>query len=895
MIHNLDAIKEQAARHIRKVVEGSAKVDWKKSGSRLMACCPLHDEKSPSFFIDERQGLFHCFGCNKGGDAFSFLQEREALDFPGSVVRAAEILGITVEYNGIGDLQQWRAHNKAQQDERAKLYQAAEQCAAAFHKKLLEKPADRYDIAGRQYLADTVGAFRLGLYDVPPAKADLAKRVGATLMRDRVIFPLLDAAGRVVGFSGRVTGKASKDAPKYINSPGPKDGEIGIYEKSETLFGLFQNAKNIRKSGHVFLVEGPTDVLSLYEIGLPAVACCGTAFTSEHAKILSRYAETVTLLFDADEAGRKAARRAILSDDGQKSVLANSFADIGICFLPDGHDPDSFSRENPGQFQKYIDDNRTDAITWYCLDGQKMSTVGGKKIAIDRAKGLFRFLEPDRRNLYTKDLETRLGIPDLWRLIRPDGGDVDAEEIIKQAKEFRANTGPVVAFPVDALPPVVQAIVKEWVAEMKLPAEYFAGSILTVAGAAIGNKFVSTWRGRVHPAVLYSVLVGPSGDGKTPVHMRALQPLWEIDKDAKNKYLADRERWRQAQFSAKTTKGSGAPVDESLPEPKRMEIIIKDATTEKIVKLLESNGLGCLTWQNEFKSFLAALTRYSSGDSLGFWLDMYDALPYKRQRTSEETIDLEFPFCPMLTGIQPGILKDLAEGDKIDSGYFARLSFFYPQNHIKARPEETDRDPDTGIMYLYSSMVNRLFRLPSKVFAPTEEIPYWQVSRLAIPLSDEAKALYHKWLCDNTDKYNAEENDTLKSIGSKAESLVMRLALILHLMRFVTEQDESCLPNTPEAVAGYPIQKDDLSGAIALAEYLRYTSGLVLSRFESPVNTLPEDQRAWYKALPPELSTKTAVEAGAGVGVSERTVKRLLSNQTFFINLQRGNYRKRHE
>ena len=102
MIHNLDAIKEQAARHIRKVVEGSAKVDWKKSGSRLTACCPLHDEKSPSFFIDERQGLFHCFGCNKGGDAFAFLQEREALDFPGSVVRAAEILGIEAGQIAVG-------------------------------------------------------------------------------------------------------------------------------------------------------------------------------------------------------------------------------------------------------------------------------------------------------------------------------------------------------------------------------------------------------------------------------------------------------------------------------------------------------------------------------------------------------------------------------------------------------------------------------------------------------------------------------------------------------------------------------------------------------------------------------------------------------------------------
>lgn len=895
MIHNLDTIKETAARNIRRVIEAAAKVEFRKSGSRLTAYCPLHEEKTPSFSVDERRGLFHCFGCQKGGDAFNFLQEAEKLDFPGAVVRAAEILSVPVEYNGIENLEKWRAQHKAQQDERARLYDAAEQCTRVFHQKITARPADRYDIAGRNYTAETVVAFRLGAYDVPPVKTDLAKRIGATLMRDRVVFPLLDTAGRVVGFSGRITGKPSKDVPKYINSPNPKEGEPGIFDKSETLFGLFQNAKSIQKAAHVFICEGPTDVLTLYENGLPSVAACGTAFTSQHAKLLSGYAETVTLLFDGDEAGRKAARRAILNDDGQKSVLLPWFSDIGICFLPDGQDPDSFCRQDPEAFRKYIDDNRTDAVTWYCLDGQKTTTVGGKKIAIDRAKTLFRHLDPERRNLYTKDLETRLAVSDLWRLIRPDGSEVDPEEIIRQAKEYKANAGPVVTFPVDALPPMVQTIVQEWVTEMKLPAEYLAGSVLAVSGAAIGNKFVSTWRGRVHPAVLYAVLVGPSGDGKTPAHMRALQPLWDLDREAKNRYLADLERWKQAQFSARTTKGNGAPTDDSLPRPNRQEIIIKDATTERIIKILEANGMGCLTWQNEFKSFLAALTRYSSGDSLGFWLDMYDALPYKRQRTSEETVDLDFPFCPMLTGIQPGILKDLAEGDKIDSGYFARLSFFYPQNHTKARPEETDREPNAEILASYTAMINRLYKLKSKVFPPTEEIPYWQVCRLAIPLSDEAKTTYHKWLCENTDKWNVEENDTLKSIGSKAESLVMRLALILHLMRFVTEAPDTCLEETAEDIAAYPIQNADMAGAIALAEYFRYTSSFVLSRFESPVNTLPEDQKAWYRALPAELTTKTAVDAGAGVGISERTVKRLLSNQTFFINLQRGNYRKRHE
>lgn len=889
MIQNITHIKDSADRHIRTVVEATG-LRLERSGSRYRACCPLHEEKTPSFYVNEAHGFFKCFGCGAGGDALAFLMQRERLDFPGAVARAAEILRIPVEYNGTVGLEQWREQHRKEQDEKTALYNAAQKCADAFHEKLTTGGGESFDHAGRTWSRSIVDAFHLGVYDIPPVKADLAKRTGASLMINRHVFPIHDVQGRVVGFTGRTTGKAEKSTPKYINSPEAKEGAVGIYRKGEVLYGLFQNEMAIRSREHCFIVEGPTDVLALFTEALPAVAPCGTAFTESQAKLLCRFADRVTLFFDTDanRAGEKAARRALGADG---SILPY-FADVQVCFLPEGQDPDSFVRANPGKIAGYVADHSEDAVIWYVLNGLNPASIAGKKTAIDRGLEIFRHLEKAQRDFYTRELEARLNLPDLWRMIRPENdGGVNVQEIVRSAKDLQqAMPLPQHAFPTDAFPRDTAKIIREWAGEMLLPEDYFGLNILTVAGGVLGNKYVVNYKGRIEPALLYSVLVGYSGGGKTPTQKRCLEPVFQIEKDLKRHHDVLMQSWRQECFEM----ANGKSRDTLPPAPAELEIIIVDSTTEQIVRSLSSNPAGLISWQNEFTGFLEAMGRYSSGGALGFWLNMFDCTFTKNSRVGTGIVRLEFPFVPLLSGVQPGILKDMATAEKMDSGFFGRFIFAYPDDLTKK--EESDVKPDENSLARYNQIIKNIWALPGKIFAPQDGVEGWAVTRMVVSLSSEAATIYRAFKNDGVKRYNAEETDTMKTIIVKGESIALRLALILHFLEYAEALDTDTLTaENPDVIAAMPIQKHTMENAIRLVEYFRHTAAKVLSRLETPVNTLPVEQKAWYESLPVEFATKTAVEVGAGLQISERTVKRLLSNKTFFIPVMRGNYRKRFE
>lgn len=903
MISNIVQIKESADRSIRAIVEATG-TRLEKSGSRYRACCPLHDENSPSFYVNESKGFFKCFGCGKGGDAIAFLIERERLDFPSAVIRAAEIVRIPVEYyNGLEDLEKWRERHRKELDEKTWLYNAAKMCADAFHAKLLasrpkypgkilsdgDEIETSFEHAGRDWPAEIVKTFLLGVYEIPPVRSDLAKRTGAALMTHRHIFPIQDVQGRVVGFSGRSIGKQEKGIPKYINSPEPSDGQVGIYHKSEVLYGLFQNEKSIRRSEHCYVVEGPTDVIAMYTADLPAVAPCGTAFTLTQAKLLARFTDRITLLFDTDDnqAGKKAARRTV---GGDNSILP-CFTDVQVCFLPPGHDPDSFIRSKPLEIGSYLQKNSEDAVIWFVTDGLNMDTIVGKKTAIDRTKEIFKNLDKEQRAFYASELQSRLQVADLWRMIQPQSNEVDVEELIRQAKS-KQEALPVKKqdFPTDAFPKDTANIIRAWSKEMLLPEDYFGLNILTVAGGVLGNKYVAGYNGRVEPALLYSVLVGYSGGGKTPTQKRCLEPVFDIERELKRRHDNLMHNWKQECFELANSKSR----ENMPPAPAELEILIVDSTTEQIVRSLSNNPHGMISWQNELKGFLDAMGRYSSGGSLGFWLNMFDCTFLKNSRVGSGTVRLEFPFVPLLTGVQPGILKEMATDDKMDSGFFGRFIFAYPDDLDKK--EENDVEPDSNTLARYAQIIKNLWSLPSKIYPPQDGVYDWSISRMVVSLSQESAKTYRTFKNEGVRRYNNEETDTMKTIIVKGESIALRVALILHFLEYAEAFDRDTITNeSPDTIAGLPIQDHTMKNAIRLVEYFRHTASKVLSRLETPVNTLPPEQKAWYEALPIEFATRTAVEVGQGLQMSERTVKRMIANKTFFIPIQRGNYRKRFE
>ncbi len=319
-------------------------VSLRRTGRNHMGLCPFHQERTPSFSVNPERGIFHCFGCGKGGDVFSFVMETQGVGFLDAVRILAERSGIEIE--------------RSEGQSHAEILYRLNAFAARFYQEVLLRRSEgavaRRYAQGRGISPEEAKHFGLGF--APDAWSALGERAasegfspellrtgGLSLdnrnrpgqhdrFRNRLIFPIRAATGRVVAFGGRALGE--DDGPKYINSP-----ETPIYRKGDHLFGLSEAREEIRRARTVVVVEGYTDCLAMHRAGVDhAVAALGTAFTPRQAELLRRYADDVILVFDADAAGQAAALR------GMGILLAQGLQ-VKTAVLPAGNDPDSLFAE----------------------------------------------------------------------------------------------------------------------------------------------------------------------------------------------------------------------------------------------------------------------------------------------------------------------------------------------------------------------------------------------------------------------------------------------------------------------------------------------------------------------------------------------------------------------
>lgn len=314
----------------------SQHVPLKRVGKNYRALCPFHTEKDPSFYVSPDKGIFYCFGCKRGGNAINFLMEYEKLDFPTAVKRLAKNLGIEIDTTkGLKYKEIYEVNDVACQ----------------FYALCLSKDIGK---RGRQYLKERsidierLKDFRLGYAPSSGGLVQFMRQKGVSIerlnnaglisadhevFRDRLIFPIFNVSGRIIGFGGRGIDDYVK--PKYLNSP-----ETPIFKKREVLYGLYQSKEVMRAKGEAILVEGYFDLLSLFQKGISNVcAPLGTSLTENQAMLISRFAKKVNILFDGDISGIKAALRAI-------GLLINAQADVYVTSLPQDTDPDTFIRHS---------------------------------------------------------------------------------------------------------------------------------------------------------------------------------------------------------------------------------------------------------------------------------------------------------------------------------------------------------------------------------------------------------------------------------------------------------------------------------------------------------------------------------------------------------------------
>lgn len=347
-------------------------VTLRKRGVNYVGLCPFHDDKTPSFYVSPAKGLCKCFACGKGGNAVHFIMEHEQLSYPEALKYLAKKYGIEIKERELSN------EEKMAQSERESLF-IVNNFARDYFQHILKNHIDGRSIGmayfrNRGFRDDIIEKFQLGYctenHDAFAqealkkgykkeylVKTGLCYETDDHRLRDRfwgrVIFPVHTLSGKVVAFGGRVLASATKGVKvKYVNSP-----ESEIYHKSNELYGIYFAKQAIVKQDRCFLVEGYTDVISMHQSGIEnVVASSGTALTSGQIRMIHRFTNNMTVLYDGDAAGIKASIRGI-------DMLLEEGMNIKVCLLPDGDDPDSFARKhNATEFQAFIQEHETDFI-----------------------------------------------------------------------------------------------------------------------------------------------------------------------------------------------------------------------------------------------------------------------------------------------------------------------------------------------------------------------------------------------------------------------------------------------------------------------------------------------------------------------------------------------------
>lgn len=438
-------VKEQA--DIVKII-GEC-VDLKKSGARFLGLCPFHGEKTPSFTVHPGQQFFHCFGCGESGDVFSFMMKHYNLDFPDALKELARRYQIALPEKPRSEAEEKLAKKRQQ------MFAVNDRCAEIFRRYLVNSPgainARKYlekrdvsaaiqekfrigyapavetggwDFLGRQLNAEEkLVAEELGLLVRKEGKSSYDR------FRDRILFPIFDVQGRILGFGGRILGEGQ---PKYMNSP-----ESSIFNKSRALLGLYQQGETIRRQKHALVVEGNFDLISLVDMGVEnVVAPLGTALTREQLRLLRRFTDEAVLLFDGDAAGMKAAVRAV------PHFLAEQMAGR-VALLPPGHDPDTFVRQEGATALRQIID-QAESLPEFALSSlikEHGLTLDGKSRIVEELKPLVdSAVSTLQRSVIIAHFSEKLGLPlQHMESLMQGGGGVKKNQPEKPISSHVAN------------------------------------------------------------------------------------------------------------------------------------------------------------------------------------------------------------------------------------------------------------------------------------------------------------------------------------------------------------------------------------------------------------------------------------------------------------------------
>ena len=426
-------------------------VSLKRKGVNYQACCPFHNEKTPSFVVSPSKGLYKCFGCGKGGNAVSFVMEHENITYPEALKIVAKKYGIEV-----------KEHEESEEDirrnnNRESMFMLNSWASDYFANTLLNTDEGisiglSYFRQARGFSEATIRKFGLGFcpsggdkmtQDALRAgyKEEFLLSTGLTLkreedgriydrFRERVMFPVHNVSGRIVAFGGR-TLRTDKKVAKYQNSP-----ESEIYSKKNEIYGLFFAKKAIQQQNYAIMVEGYTDVISMHQSGVEnVVASSGTSLTTEQIRLLARFTKNITIMYDGDSAGQKASLRGI-------DMILKEGLNVRVVLLPEEHDPDSFARSHSAEeVRDYVERNSQDFISYKAkllLAEAGEDPIKRSEVVKDMVQSIAEIPDAIQRSLYIKECSVLMNISEdillreVARMRMRSLGDREAEEFVNR-------------------------------------------------------------------------------------------------------------------------------------------------------------------------------------------------------------------------------------------------------------------------------------------------------------------------------------------------------------------------------------------------------------------------------------------------------------------------------
>src|SRR5947208_3103935 len=474
----------------------SETVALKRAGSAYKGLCPFHAEKTPSFIVTPDRESWHCFGCGKGGDAFTFLMERDGVDFREALTRLAEKAGVEL------------SAQSAREDRRRRRLREALQAAIAWYREVLlrtpqgERP--RAYLRKRGFTDETLDRFSIGY--APNAWEPLSKRLGARGFSDeelvsaglagpsnraglidqfpgRIIIPIRDQSGKAVGLGGRIL--PGVEGPKYLNSP-----STPLFDKSRTLFAIDLAKSSIRKEKLSVIVEGYTDVMAAHQAGFTnVVASLGTALTRGQVELATRYADAVALAYDVDLAGEAATQRGLLEELGPDAAVSK----VRVIRIPAGKDPDELIRTDPDAWRRAIADAKP--VIEYFIDRAAteadLSTIAGRRDVTGRSLAILKRVgDRVERALYLQHLARLVNVEE-----RTLGEALERAPVVRRARQPSREPGNGASAPASSLGTLESEALELMLRNPRLAGELPADEILPFAGA-VARQLASALRER---------------------------------------------------------------------------------------------------------------------------------------------------------------------------------------------------------------------------------------------------------------------------------------------------------------------------------------------------------------------------------------------------------------